>query len=282
MKEEVGVEVGAKPVILLLTNLYNGHQDEDIYLSRRLQEQFNVIISNPLDCEPVEDSADLILIRNTWPNFDYKVEMDKIKSRFISKKLLTYNPLTGKGDSIGKGYLVELYNKGYPVIPSVDRVDELSKLPKTDTFFAKPKYKCDNVDTFTATKYQLDNIWLEDYIFQPYIDFICEISFYFIDGEFIYAFTTPRKVGMHDFTEYDPTEDELKFARKFLEWDNMEFGLIRIDACRTKDGQLLLVELEDYEPFLYLLWASASTKNNMVDKLVKAINARLQINSSSK
>jgi hypothetical protein len=274
--KQAGKAKPTKPIVLLLSNLYNDHEDEDIYLSYRLREHFNVIISSPFDCEGVEDDVDLILIRNTWPNFDQKKEMDEIKSRFIRKGLVTYNPLTGKGDFKGKDYLVTLYNSGYPVIPSVNRVEDLSKLPETDTYFAKPKYKCDNVDTFTATKYQLSNSWLEDYIIQPYIDFVCETSFYFIDGEFIYAFTTPRKVGMHEIAEYNPTEEDLKFARRFVEWDSMEYGLLRIDACRTKDGQLLLVELEDFEPFLYLTRVEDATTHRMVDKLVAAMKKRLE------
>lgn len=265
----------AKPVVLLLTNLDNDHQDEDIYLSHCLRDHFNVVISSPFDCEAIEGDADIILIRNTWPNFDYKNKMDEVKARFIRKELLTYNPLTGRGDLKGKGYLLELYAEGYPVIPSVDKVENLSKLPETEMFFAKPKYKCDNTDTFSATRYQLENVWLEDYIFQPYVDFVCEISFYFIDNEFIYAFTTKRKVGMHELAEYSPTEDDIRFARKFLEWDNLECGLVRIDACRTKEGKLLLVELEDFEPFLYLLWIDAKTRSNMTDKLIAALKARL-------
>jgi hypothetical protein len=280
--EAAGKPGNARPLILLLTNLYNDHEDEDIYLSQVLGERFNVVISSPFDCEPVEDKADLILIRNTWPNFDRKKEMDAVKARFVRKGLATYNPLTGRGDFRGKDYLIELYNAGYPVIPSVDKAEDLSKLPETDTFFAKPKYKCDNTDTFTATREQLSSVWLDDYIFQPYVDFAAEISFYFIDGEFIYSFITPRKVGMHELTEYVPTEEDLKFARSFVEWDNLPYGLIRIDACRTKEGKLLLVELEDFEPFLYLLWVSDGTRNRMIGGLLKAIGARLEKGAGKK
>ncbi len=264
-----------RPTVLLLTNLYNQHEAEDIYLSRRLREHFNVALSNPLDCEAIEDDADLILVRNTWPNFDYKEQIDEFKARVVRKGLLTYNPFTGKGDFRGKGYLVELYRLGYPVIPSADELGDLSDLPETDMFFAKPKYKCDNIETFSATREQLSSVWLKDYIIQPYIDFTCEISFYFIDGQFVYAFTTRRKVGDHDFTEYRPTEGDLAFARKFLEWDNMECGLQRVDACRTRDGMLQLVELEDLDPFLYLLRVSDTTREKMVDGIVKALHSRL-------
>ena len=46
--------------------------------------------------------------------------------------------------------------------------------------------------------------------------------------------------------------DDLKFARKFIEWNDIKYGIQRVDACRTKTGKLLLVELEDLNPFLSL------------------------------
>ena len=271
---------GCKPRILLLTNLYNGFRDEDIFLSQCLREYFEVIISNPLDCEAVEDDVDLILTRNAWPNFDYRDRINEMKARWMRKGLVTYNPPTGKGDNRGKGYLLELYNMGYPVIPSVDKVEDLPKLPETEMYFAKPRYKCDNTDTFSATKEELASVWLEDYIFQPFIDFAHEVSFYFVNGEFVYSFTAPRKVGNHTMEEYVPTGEDLTFARRFIEWDNMECGLIRVDACRTKDGKLLLMELEDFDPYLYLLWVGVETKNKMIVALVKALKARLESKSA--
>ena len=55
-----------------------------------------------------------------------------------------------------------------------------------------------------------------------------------------------------ELKEYAPTEDDLKFARKFIEWNDIKYGIQRVDACRTKTGKLLLVELEDLNPFLSL------------------------------
>lgn len=47
----------------------------------------------------------------------------------------------------------------------------------------------------------------------------------------------------------------MEFASKFMAWNTCEFGIQRVDACRLKDGRLLLMELEDYNPFLSLdLW----------------------------
>ena len=53
--------------------------------------------------------------------------------------------------------------------------------------------------------------------------------------------------------EYVPTEEDLAFAERFIEWNNLDWGIQRVDACRSKQGELLLVELEDLNPYLSLL-----------------------------
>jgi hypothetical protein len=37
-----------------------------------------------------------------------------------------------------------------------------------------------------------------------------------------------------------------------MKWNNMTRGIARVDACRLQDGSLLLVELEDLNPYLSL------------------------------
>ncbi|MFC8879071.1 hypothetical protein ACFUAE_30355, partial [Streptomyces ardesiacus] len=44
----------------------------------------------------------------------------------------------------------------------------------------------------------------------------------------------------------------LDFARRFIEWNAVDHGIQRVDACRAPDGELLLVELEDLNPYLSL------------------------------
>ncbi len=41
-------------------------------------------------------------------------------------------------------------------------------------------------------------------------------------------------------------------ARRFVEWNGVDHGIQRVDACRAPDGELLLVELEDLNPYLSL------------------------------
>ena len=89
-------------------------------------------------------------------------------------------------------------------------------------------------------------------LIEPAIDFEYEVSFYFINEKFAYSMYTPNSKKRWELKEYAPTEDDLKFARKFIEWNDIKHGIQRVDACRTKTGKLLLVELEDLNPFLSL------------------------------
>lgn len=36
----------------------------------------------------------------------------------------------------------------------------------------------------------------------------------------------------------------------FRIWDDLNWGIQRVDACRSEQGELLLVELEDLNPYL--------------------------------
>lgn len=87
-------------------------------------------------------------------------------------------------------------------------------------------------------------------LIQPWIDFQYEVSFYYLNNEFQYALYAPDKAKRWELTEYIATPADLEFARKFQIWNNMERGISRVDACRLRDGSLLLVELEDLNPYL--------------------------------
>lgn len=51
-------------------------------------------------------------------------------------------------------------------------------------------------------------------------------------------------------------EEDIAFATEFIRWNNIRSGIQRIDACRTKDGKLLLVELENLNPYPSWMWMS--------------------------
>jgi hypothetical protein len=51
----------------------------------------------------------------------------------------------------------------------------------------------------------------------------------------------------------------------------MTHGIQRVDACRTKDGGLLLVELEDLNPFLSLELVDNKTRAYFIDNFKNAL-----------
>ncbi len=50
-------------------------------------------------------------------------------------------------------------------------------------------------------------------------------------------------------------------------------GVQRVDACRTRDGQLLLVELEDLNPYLSLDTLDRATQEKFVEALTHSLLA---------
>ena len=100
--------------------------------------------------------------------------------------------------------------------------------------------------------------------------------FYFVDHEFQYALYAPDKEKRWELKEYVPTEQDLTFAKRFIEWNNLDWGIQRVDACRNEQGELLLVELEDLNPYLSLLELSAETRQNFVETMKKSLQKALQ------
>jgi hypothetical protein len=63
---------------------------------------------------------------------------------------------------------------------------------------------------------------------------------------------------------YSPTTNDLKFAADFVQWTDMSYGTQRIDFIRTKDGSLLLTEIENLCPYLYLAEMDEQNRDNFL------------------
>ena len=266
-----------KPTLLLLTNFTHGSlhelEEEDIFLAEYLRKHFRVMVSHPLDCEKVEDNVDCILMRNIWPVFEYQNEWENVKKRFMKKGLVVYNPLSAQGDMVGKDHVLELFNAGYPVIPTVDKVSHIETLQAAGDYFIKPKVGCDAIGAKRVSQKELQKLRgkLRDYVIQPYIDFVYEVSFYVLDGKIIHAFSTPKKVSPYTTQAYTPSKEDILFVKTFVQWNDLPFGLQRVDACRTKEGELLLVELEDFCPYLNLLSLDEKKRSAFLKALVLSL-----------
>lgn len=257
--------------ILYLTNLNNSDPEEDQYLIDLLKKDFEVVVSHSLECEKYLTSVGGIIIRNIWPTHEYEKEWERIKQKIRESKIPTYNPLTGKGDNGGKEYLAELFDNGFPVIPSVSKIEDIDQLPKSEFYYIKPLESCDGFGDEKLTMEELLKRNPENYIIQPCIHFSSEPSFFYINNKFSYAITVPNRLTETEISQYEPTEDDLAFARKFIEWNDLPYGIQRVDAVRTANGKLLLAEVEDIACYLYLLDLDEIQRDRITVELVSSI-----------
>jgi hypothetical protein len=266
-----------KPTVLFVTDLYypaksRDYYKEDLLVTGQLQADFDVLICHPLHTEPFEELVDLVVIRNSGPTIYYQAYFDAFKKRVVQKGILTYNALTGRGDMAGKEYLLALTKEGYPVIPTIDRIEDLHCLPATDRYIVKPKQGADSIGLQHATAQTLPTIHQDGYLIQPHVDFEYEVSFYFIDAALQYALYAPDKNRRWQLEKYEPTAEDLLFAQRFIQWNTIAHGIQRVDACRTKEGSLLLVELEDLNPFLSLELLDGATQAQFIANFKTALH----------
>ena len=273
-----GTKMINRKKILYLTDLsYRAkgrvYCEEDIYIANILKEHFDVALCHPKCAGSFEDGADLIVFRNTGSVTKYKDIYNSFVNRVKQKGLKTFNTFTGKADMRGKQYLLDLTLQKYPVIPTVDSAVNLNSLPETDRYVLKPKDGADSIGLEFVSKDELlrRSIFGGNLLIQPETDFDYEVSFYFINKKFEYALYAPDKTKRWELKPYNFTDDDIAFAERFIEWNTVEKGIQRVDACRTKDGGLLLVELEDLNPYLSLLEVDEKTRNGFMADFIDAI-----------
>ncbi len=247
----------ARPTILYVTDLaYQAparrYCDEDIYLSGRLREAFGVALCHPHEAARLMGAFDAVVIRNCGPGVQYQPEYAALRERALASGARVYNTLTGKADMAGKQYVVDLFARGYPVIPTVDRLEDLDRLPRAERYVVKPKTGCDSMGLEFVGRDELAGRTFDGMLIQPLVDFAYEVSFYFIDDELQYALRTPDTGERWRLERYEPTAADVAFARRFVAWNAIAHGIQRVDACRTRTGELLLVEVEDHNPYLSL------------------------------
>ncbi|MFB7334549.1 hypothetical protein ACFC00_23305 [Streptomyces adustus] len=247
----------ARPRVLYVTDLAypargRRYCDEDILLTARLRADFDLALCHPCDAAALMDAFDAVVVRNSGPVLAYQEQYDAFREQALRAGTRVYNPLTGRADMAGKQYLLDLSAAGLPVIPTVDRPADLGLLPEAAHYIVKPKLGADSIGLRTVTADELPGLVDGTVLVQPRIDFTYEVSFYFVDHDFQYALYAPDPDRRWELRTYEPTGADLEFAHRFIDWNTLDAGIQRVDACRAPDGRLLLVELEDLNPYLSL------------------------------
>ncbi|MFI2510767.1 hypothetical protein [Streptomyces sp. NPDC018972] len=246
-----------RPRVLYVTDLAypargRRYGDEDVFLTSRLREHLDLALCHPRDAVALMDGFDAVVVRNSGPVLEYQDAYDAFREHATATGTPVYNPLTGRGDMAGKRYLLDLTAAGRPVIPTVDRPEDLHRLPGTQRYVVKPRFGADSMGLRVVPADEVRGHIDGDVLVQPHIDFAYEVSFYFVDHDFQYALYAPHTGRRWQLEPYEPTRADLDFARGFIDWNTLDHGIQRVDACRAPGGELLLVELEDLNPYLSL------------------------------
>ncbi|MEU2115260.1 hypothetical protein ABZ567_06345 [Streptomyces sp. NPDC016459] len=269
-----------RPRLLYVTDLTypargRRYGDEDIHLTARLREDFDLALCHPLDAAALMEGFDAVVVRNSGPVLAYQKEYEAFRERALALGTRVYNPLHGRGDMAGKQYLLDLTAAGYPVIPTADRPEDLHRLPAVGEYAVKPKTGADSIGLRFLPYEELAGLTYGELLVQPRIDFRYEVSFYFVDHFFQYALYAPDPERRWVLEPYEPTEDDLAFARRLIDWNTLDHGVQRVDACRAPGGELLLVELEDLNPYLSLDRVAEPVRERFADALVRSLRAFL-------
>ncbi|KES08280.1 hypothetical protein BU52_04455 [Streptomyces toyocaensis] len=271
----------ARPRVLYVTDLAypargRRYCDEDIFLTSRLREHVDLALCHPRDAVALMDGFDAVVVRNSGPVMEYRDAYDAFRERASATGTPVYNPLTGRGDMAGKQYLLDLTAAGRPVIPTVDRLEDLHRLPEADRYVVKPRLGADSIGLRVVPADAVRGLVNGDVLVQPHIDFAYEVSFYYVDHSFQYALYAPDPERRWQLEPYEPSADDLGFARRFIEWNTLGHGIQRVDACRAPGGELLLVELEDLNPYLSLDALDDAGREAFVSAMVTSLRGFLR------
>jgi hypothetical protein len=67
-----------------------------------------------------------------------------------------------------------------------------------------------------------------------------------VDHDFQDPLYAPDPAEDWELIQYVLTAQDLVFAQEFIDWNDLDHDNQRVDACAPQDGDLLLVELEDF------------------------------------
>ena len=264
--------------ILILSNPNNYEYIEDTYIANAFKEDGHLVDLLWIDYdEKLDTQYDVIIRRNTWvedekDTYNYKIKNQILKERLIKKKLKTVN-LEGL-DGRGKQYLCELFNNGKKVIPTIDNLKDIDKLPYSEEYVLK-----DN-DSFGSGLGQrmvkaneLKTEFQTGDLIQPRMKFKSEVQCYFVGDKLMYVYEyTPSKYPNYPTPKLITLNQKEKvLAYEFARISNLKVGFQRIDFLKLENDELILLEIEDNSPHMNLELLNTTFRNSVLDEYKKNI-----------
>lgn len=213
-----------------------------------------------------------VLVNSAWDYQDRHEDFLATLDRIAGLGVPVFNDPGAVRWNIRKTYLRELEARGVPVIPTLwpeaptrdDIVHAMSAFGIEDVVLkrqvgggARAQVRYTRADMPAA-----GSIMDRPGMIQPFIASIAtegEYSFLFVDGEFSHALVKRAKSGDYRIQEayggtsqaIDPTPDDRASAQAVLTALATPPLYARVDMVRGQAGELLLMELEVIEPFLF-------------------------------
>ena len=264
--------------ILILSNDENEEYREDEYIAETFRKDGHIVDLLGVDYnDELDEKFDIIIRRNSWveeeeKTIDYEIKNNKLKERLKNKNIKTVN-LEGF-DGLGKEYLCQIYESGKQVIPTVDSIDKINKLPKVEEYVLKDTRSFgSSIGQKIVKAENVEKVFEEGYIIQPKLKFISEVQFYFIADKLMYVYEyTPNKYPDYPIPKLiNPTEEEIELACQFAKLSGLKVGVQRIDFLRLEDNKLILLELEDNSPIMNLELLDDTFREKVLEEYKKNI-----------
>jgi glutathione synthase/RimK-type ligase-like ATP-grasp enzyme len=253
--------------------------DEDKILSQVLTE-LNIPNEIVPWSTPDEDWSrfSFLLIKSVWDYFDFYPEFLDWVKHIKSLDLPVLNDLNSILWNSDKTYLLEIQEKGFPVIAgkllekgTKFNGEALKESIKSDTWVIKPLVSggAKNTIKIKANDWESqeqkinDLLQTESFLIQPFIKEVAEVGEYsliFFNGKFSHAvLKTPARDDFrvqHYFggtiATIQPSEKMLDSCQKLVDEFASDSLYVRVDGVEVK-GEFHLMELEMIEPYLFLV-----------------------------
>ena len=271
--------------ILILSNPNDIYAKEDEMLAESFQKDGQNVLMQWVDYdEKLDDKFDIVLRRDTWVQEEenipkYEKYNEILKNRVKSKPIKKVNFY--EVDNEGKKYLIDYYNKGLPVIPSTDNLEDAKKFINYDEFVLKPINSFGSAIGQKIVKVlELEKEFEEGILIQPKMKFKSEVQCYFVEDELMYTFEfVPSKYPDYpDPFVIELTEKEKAVVSQFLKETNVKVGFQRIDFLRLENDELVLLEIEATAPFMDLVMVEEKLRNKVINRYKESIYKYLNEN----
>lgn len=261
--------------------------DENKILSSILtQEGISHEIVSWSDPQVVWARFTTLLVKSTWDYFDYYPAFLAWIAQIKLLQIPVLNSLQTIVWNSSKRYLLEIEQKGFPVIAgmvlekgkSIDK-SQIQERIKSEIWVVKPLVSGGAKNTFKIPVSEWSNfaskvqnlVAEEDFLVQPFVGEVAnvgEFSLIFFNQEFSHAvLKTPAKSDFrvqHYFggtiQAIEPTSAILRSSQKIVDVFAKETLYARVDGVEI-EGVFHLMELELIEPYLFLGLAAQAIPN---------------------